>query len=167
MEQIAVAPMSRKNIREIAKTFRESSGLDNTLYFPIVQFIEWILPKLGLDYEIISVNEMGNAYGITHTGVRIMKIREDVYVNAVLGNPRDRFTLCHELGHFLLHTPDRVSFARGEVPTYMQPEWQANAFGGELLASSYLIKGMSETEVQTRCGVSAAAAHCQLKALHR
>lgn len=68
--------------------------------FPIVQFIEWILPELGLDFEIVPVEELGNAYGVTHTQKGIMTIREDVYDRAVDGNARDRFTLCHELGHF-------------------------------------------------------------------
>ncbi|MEY8265139.1 ImmA/IrrE family metallo-endopeptidase [Lachnospiraceae bacterium 64-25] len=167
MNQVAVAPMSRRNIREIAKTFRSISGLDEVLYFPIVQFIELILPKLGLDYEIISVNEMGNAYGVTHTGARIMKIREDVYEGAVMGRPRDRFTLCHELGHFLLHTPDRVSFARGDVVTYMQPEWQANVFAGELMAPQNLVMGMYPDEIAEKCGMSLKAATIQYNEYHK
>ncbi len=167
MEQVAVTPMSRKNIREIARVFREASGLEDVLYFPIVQFIEWILPKLGLDFEIIAVNEMGNAYGVTHTGIRIMKIREDVYNGAVLGNPRDRFTLCHELGHFILHGPDRVSFARGEVPAYMQPEWQANAFAGELMAPQNLVMGMWPDEIAEKCGMSLKAAEIQYREYHK
>ena len=42
-----------------------------------------------------------------------------------------------------------------------------DAFGGELLASSYLIKGMTEFEVQEKCGVSSSAAHVQLNTLRR
>ena len=96
-----------------------------------------------------------------------MTIREDVYDRAVDGNARDRFTLCHELGHFLLHTPERVSFARGEVPTYMDPEWQANVFAGELMAPYELVKNMSACEIAEKCGMSLAAAQVQYNNYHK
>lgn len=167
MQKVAVEPMSRKNIRELVKRFREVFGLEKTLYFPIVQFIEWILPELGLNYEYVSVFEMGDAYGVTHTRKGIMKIREDVYEGAIKGSPRDRFTMCHELGHFLMHSPDRVSFARGDVPAYMDPEWQANAFAGELMAPFDLVKNMDVYEIAKECGMSYKAAEIQYNSYHK
>ena len=167
MQKVAVEPMSRKGIREFAKEFRKIFGLENELNFPIVQIIEWILPAIGLDYEYVSVQEMGNAYGVTHTRKGIMKIREDVYERAISGNPRDRFTLCHELGHFLMHSPDRVNFARGDVPAYMDPEWQANAFAGELMAPYDLVKNMDAHEISQKCGMSFMAAEVQYNMYHK
>ncbi len=167
MQKISVEPMSRDKIRQLAKKFRKIFGLEETLRFPIVQFIEWILPELGLDFEVVPIEELGNAYGVTHTQKGIMTIREDVYDRAVDGNARDCFTLCHELGHFLLHTPERVSFARGEVPTYMDPEWQANVFAGELMAPYELVKNMSACEIAEKCGMSLAAAQVQYNNYHK
>lgn len=167
MENVSVAPMSRRSLREFAYHFRKACGMEDELYFPIVHFIEWILPKLGVEYEIVPINELGNAYGVTHTGMRIMKIREDVYERAVQGNPRDRFTLCHELGHFLLHSPERVNFARGEVPTYMRPEWQANVFAGELMAPYNLVYNMNPQEIADECGMSLTAAQIQYQEYHK
>jgi Zn-dependent peptidase ImmA (M78 family) len=95
-----------------------------------------------------------------------MKIREDVYEGAVKGNPRDRFTLCHELGHYLLHQPQQISFARGAVPKYCDPEWQANTFAGELMAPSNLIQNMTVDEIAEQCGISKTAASIQLKMCH-
>lgn len=166
MENVSVKPMSRNGIRRFTKRIREIFGLENELYFPIVQVIEGIMPNLGLNYEIVSAQEMGNTYGVTFTSSGIMKIREDVYIGAVNGNSRDRFTLCHELGHFLMHSPERVSFARGEVPKYMQPEWQANVFAGELMAPYDLVKDMSACEIAIKCGMSGAAASVQYKNYH-
>ena len=166
MEKVSVAPMSNKSIKEFARKFREIFELENVLYFPIVEFIEWCLPQLDLNYEIVPVSEMGNAYGVTHTGKNVMKIREDVYIGAIAGNPRDRFTLCHELGHFLLHTPDRVSFARGDVPAYMDPEWQANTFAAELMAPYHLVYMMSAKEIADKCGMSMTAARIQYNKCH-
>lgn len=161
MKQVSVEPMSRKNIRDLVTEFRKIFGLENALYFPIVQFIEWCLPELGLDFEILDVCEMKDTYGLTNTDDNTLYIREDVYIRACNGIPRDRFTLCHELGHFLLHTPDRVSFARGEIPAYRDPEWQANTFAGELLAPYKLACNMSIDDIAIKCGMSREAAEIQ------
>ena len=143
MDNVSASPMSRKSIRNLVDKFRHILGLENILYFPIVPFIEWCLPEPGMNYEILTVSEMDDTYGLTNTKENVLFIREDVYLRAINGNPRDRFTLCHELGHFLLHTPDRISFARGDIPAYRDPEWQANTFAGELMAHYRLTKHMS------------------------
>lgn len=44
----------------------------------------------------------------------------------------------------------------------MNPEWQADAFGGELLIPHDLIHGMTATEIAIECEVSLAAARCQM-----
>ena len=166
MNSFSVSPMSRRNIRKLVTEFRKMFGLEKELRFPIVEFIEWVLGQLGLEFEVVSISEMPNAYGITNPGTDSMKIREDVYVGAVNGNPRDRFTLCHELGHYLIHFPDRVTFARGTVPPYMNPEWQANAFAGELMAPYDLVKDMSAEEIAEQCGMSITAATIQYRQYH-
>lgn len=43
MNNFSVAPMSRSNIRRLAKEFRKIFDLEKVLYFPIVPFIEWVL----------------------------------------------------------------------------------------------------------------------------
>lgn len=166
MQNVSVKPMSRKDIRDLVKEFKTMFGLEKVLKFPIVQFIEWCLPELGLEFEVMTVSEMKDTYGLTNTGNNTLKIRQDVYEGAIQGNPRHRFTLCHELGHFLLHTPDRVSFARGEIPKYMDAEWQANTFAAELMAPYNLVYMMSPEEIAEKCGMSMAAAWIQYKKCH-
>ena len=161
MENVSAAPMSRNKLRVLVEKFRELFGLENVLYFPIVQFIEWCLPELGLESEVVSISEMQDTYGLTNTKKNTLLIREDVYIGAIAGNPRDRFTLCHELGHFILHTPDRVGFARGEIPAYRNPEWHANTFAGELMAPYHLTCCMSVDEIMAKCGMSRQAAQIQ------
>ena len=53
--------------------------------------------------------------------------------------------MAHELGHLLLHRVETITLARedGDIPPYKDPEWQANAFAGELLAPYEYIKDMS------------------------
>ena len=166
---IRAMALSRKDIREITTGLRKMCGLHDRLYFPIVEFIEWILgdPDNDFDYEIVPVTEMEDTYGTTNTSNNIMRIREDVYNGAVDGIPRDRFTLCHELGHYLLHQPEYVSYARGDIPTYCQPEWQANTFAAELMAPYYLVKNMSISEISSKCGMSKKAAQIQYNTYHK
>ena len=164
---VQATPMSRKDIRGLALELRKMCGAQDILYFPIVHFIEYILSELdGFSYLIVPVEEMTTTYGTTNTEKNVMKIREDVYEGAVKGNPRDRFTLCHELGHYLLHQPQQISFARGAVPKYCDPEWQANTFAGELMAPSNLIQNMTVGEIAEKCGISKTAASKQLKMCH-
>lgn len=138
-------------------------GYSEKPYFPIVEFIELVMgdPNNDFDYEIVSADEMEGMYGNMNTGANVMRIREDVYEGAIKGVPRDRFTLCHELGHYLLHQPERVSHARGDVPTYQNPEWQANTFAAELMAPYYLIKDMTIEDIMEKCGMSRQAATIQ------
>lgn len=70
-------------------------------------------------------------------------------------------------GHLFLHENETIVLCRldptEKLKPYEDPEWQADAFAGELLAPSYLVKGLSEYEIQIKCGVSSAAARCQLR----
>ncbi len=165
--------LSRNDIRQLVRTIRRGTDMEYTLYFPIVRFLENILPILLPEFqlEIVPKEEMGNKHGETYPSKNLIRIREDVYLNAIDGSGRDRLTIAHEIGHLLLHDEDSIALCRLEpnekLKAYEDPEWQADAFGGELLASSYLIKGLTSTEVQEKCGVSEAAANVQLRALRR
>lgn len=166
---VAAIPRSRLKIRVVTESLREIFGMSKKVYFPIVEFIEFVLgdPENDFNYEIVEPHEMENVYGTTNTATNTMRIRRDVYERAVKGNPRDRFTLCHELGHYFLHRPACISYARGEVPAYRSPEWQANTFAAELLAPYHLVEHMSIEEMVEQCGISRQAAEIQHKEIHK
>lgn len=168
---VAADPLSRVAIRKMTWKLREMVGYDKESYFPIVHFIEWILAnpenEEGMEFELVEPYEMQDTYGTTNTERNVMKIRSDVYDRAVQGSARDRFTLCHELGHYLLHQPESVSYARGSIPTYCDPEWQANTFAAELMAPKALIKDMSIKEIMDNCGMSRQAATIQYHEIHK
>lgn len=165
---IKANPASRKEIQAYARYIKKVVGLENVLYFPILQFVENVIPKIfpEFQFEIVPVYEM-NEHGLTYPSSKIMKIREDVYEGAAIGEGRDRYTVAHETGHLFMHDNDSIALCRLEFPNsmrlYENPEWQADVFGGELLASTYLIRGMTEVDVHNKCGVSWAAARTQLK----
>ena len=162
-------PISRADIRRFVYSLKKKVGLEKVFYFPILPFTENVLPILIPDFQfqVVSVFEMGGKHGETFPSKNVIRIREDVYDRAAAGEGRDRLTVAHEVGHLLLHDNDMIALCRldpaEKLKPYEDPEWQADAFAGELLASSYLIKGLSEFEIQTKCGVSSAAARCQLR----
>lgn len=162
---VSATPRSREKIREMAKWIRKQLNMEDELFFPIVEVIELLAADEDeeFDYEIVSPSEMIDTYGTTNTYSNIMRIRENVYEGAVKGNPRDRFTLCHEFGHWFLHQPENVSFARGAIPKYSDPEWQANTFAAELMIPFYLVKDMSIEDIVEKCGVSYTCADIQRK----
>lgn len=168
MKSFVAAPMSRNAIRDIADVIRESFGLRDKRYFPVVEFLEQGLPQADGDFvlEIKDIREM-QEYGIAYPKEKRIELREDVYERACNGVPRDRFTIAHEIGHYFLHIPERIGLARtNEKPKpYMDPEWQANTFAGELLLPSHIIKSMSLRQIVNECGVSWETASIQLRAI--
>ncbi len=171
MSRYKANPLSRNDIRRFVRMLKRSVGMEDMLLFPVVEFMESILPIIIPDFqlEIVPVKEMGTKHGETYPSKSLIRIREDVYERAVAGEPRDRMTLAHEIGHLFIHDNDVIALCRmqpGEkLLPYEDPEWQADCFAGELLASSYLIKGFSEYEVMEKCNVSFMAARVQISKL--
>lgn len=169
MGKFAVEPHSRKDIEKIANRVREIFHLTD-LRCPIVTLIEVLGEPLQngevlLNYEIVDNQEMPNEYATYSPKTNTIRIRQSVYEGACEGNGRDRFTLAHELGHFMLHSLQDYRFARVQdsVPAYRDPEWQANTFASMLLMPRDRIRGMSVDEVADACGTSKQAAEIALK----
>ena len=153
MAKCIAEPLSRKDIRIMADKIRIIEGNKGKFYFDIVHFLDVTLPKLdeGFTLQIMPKSQMGECHGL-------------IYDRACNGSGRDRLTMAHELFHLLHHEKSNISFARSEnVETFRDPEWQADAFGGELLIPHDMVKGMSPEEVATKCKVSISAACCQLR----
>ena len=105
------APISRNDIRRFIRHLKKKVGLENELYFPILSFVENILPILIPDFqfEVVPVAEMGNKHGETYPTKNLIRIREDVYLRAAAGEGRDRLTIAHEVGHLFMHEDDCIA----------------------------------------------------------
>ncbi|RNB90144.1 ImmA/IrrE family metallo-endopeptidase [Brevibacillus nitrificans] len=165
----AATPYSRHKIRELTSIIRAAFGLTDVKHFPIVHLLEIGLPQVFEEFtlEIVDNRELPNQYAVAYPAKNLIMVREGVYEGAISGVARDRFTIAHEIGHFMLHQPVNISLARSEkaIPPYMNPEWQANTFAGELLAPPHIIRGLSNAEVTLLCGVSKKVAEIQLQNL--
>lgn len=147
---------------------RQAMGLSNNDYFDVVRFLEHYIHLIFPDFhiEVVENSKMPGNYAEFHPETKCIRIQEDVYLGAANGNPRDRFTLAHEIGHLWLHRPGKIRLARSinkeKIPTYKCPEWQANTFAGELLVPPDGTIGMSHDEVIEQFGVSYQAALIQI-----
>lgn len=171
MSKIPVKPTSRQAIWAHVRNIRRSLGVEDKLYFDIVHFVERVMPEVFPEFvfEICTKIEMGNLHGETIPSEHKIRIREDVYIGACEGRGRDRLTMAHEVGHFFMHDEQSIVFCKvdpnGKLPNFRDPDWQADVFGGELLAPSYLINGMPVCDIHEICAVSTACAERQLYAI--
>lgn len=76
---------------------------------------------------------------------------------------RAPFTICHEIGHFVLHRMlGGVSLARSTSErnprAFENPEWQADTFASEFLMPASVAKDMSADQIRKKFGVSRSCA---------
>ena len=86
-----------------------------------------------VEFEVLSMKDMGDAEGYTCPNGTFICLREDVYEAACMGDSRARFTVAHEIGHLDLHTNVPIYHARSgvSIPPYMLSEPQANQYAAE------------------------------------
>lgn len=162
-------PLSRVDIRHYAKKLRSNLQLEKVEFIDVIRLAEYVFPvifkKYGFSFEIMPQEVMGSNHGLTNPQLGQVFIREDVYDGACTGVGRDRLTITHELGHFLLHDGVTLGLARTmddeSIPTYCDPEWQATAFAAEFLMDHDVISHLTVDEIVDRCGVSFDAARYQ------
>lgn len=163
-QSIEVPYRSRSNISHFAYVVRREMKLPDG-EFPIIEFLELAMPRIDPDFVfgVRSKAEMGGNHGLTIPAERAVYLRADVYGGAVKGNPRDRFTAAHELGHYLLHLDVPVkyhkAYGRKRLKHEVDSESQANLFAAALLIPERrFVKCRSLNEAADKYGVSTATA---------
>jgi hypothetical protein len=153
---------SRRELREFANEIRAAFRLDKKPYFPIVEFLENAMVQLfpEFNWEIVPDSELFGVEGLTLPNEHLIMIPETVYMDAVHGFGRARFSIAHEVAHYFLVDSTTVALCRSDVklPTYRKPEWQADTLAGELLVPPDLSIGMNADRIVDVFGVSFAAA---------
>ena len=163
-----VPSASRAQIRGFAGVFRQKLRLGSG-WLDIVRVAENVLPSALKKYEfqILEDSEMQGAHGLTFPDEGVVQIAESVYIGACKGQGRDRMTIAHELGHLMLHA--NIPMARRPAPgialrAFEDSEWQANAFGGELLCPhGEVLLCNCASELVTKFGVSLDAAEVNFR----
>ena len=162
---IKVPGLSKIKIERFSNKIRILCGLkDPYLKCDIARILENILPVLDPSYsfEVKKKEYMNGRMAYYDVIKNKIIVEEYVYNRAIQGNGRDRFTLAHELGHYLLH--DDVSlFARNysneHIKAYEDPEWQADTFASYfLLPRTELSSFGNPKEIALHYGTSKQAA---------
>lgn len=162
-----VPPCSRLDLLLYADVIHSAVGYDGSTAFPIVPFMENILPQVYPDasFEIVPAGSLGDRYGETFPADHFIRLPEDIYDAATAGEGFARMTVAHEVSHLLWHEKVPISLARrragSELPAYRTSEWQANALAGALLMPIRQIVSMDPYEVEKKYLVSASAALVQ------
>lgn len=160
-------PIKRSFIVAVAAKLRELYLLEGEKFFPIVQFIECVLPSCdpGFTLDIVEDEELPYAYAETTPTENLIRIRESVYCKACEHDSFSRQVLAHELWHYMAHDDANVSYAYADehthIPISMDPEKQANAFAAELLAPAGEVKGLSIATIREQYGVTRKTAYVQ------
>lgn len=138
---VRVPPLSRNTIRGAASFFRDAFRVTSPR-LDVIDILEFKLPAIGLHWDIREAGDLGQDHALTFPDRGTIFIREDVYNGACNEVGRDRFTICHEIGHLFLHN-GVSSFARSAGPTihkhYEDSEWQADTFSAEFLMPAELV----------------------------
>ena len=104
MSNYMVEAKSRANLRSLARILREHLHLDDVLYFPIVELLD-VMTELfdDFNYEVVEDKVLSKkVHADTDIRTGHIRIKESVYEGACNGEGRDRMTIAHEIGHFLL-----------------------------------------------------------------
>lgn len=166
--RLMAPPYSRKTIENFALFVRRELGMGNDLYVPIVYIAENIIPQMDSSYifDTPYEEEMPDEYANYCPQTNTLSVRQDVYLAACDDDPRHRFTIAHELGHYFLHD-ESTKFSRcprnATIPSYRDPEWQANVFASAFLMSREVIKGLSVSEIAASCKTSLQSAEIARK----
>ena len=158
-----VSPRKRIDIKRVAQSIRDQLSVKGKLN--ILALFEVLQSAEVFD---VAVVENLNVEAVTYPDKDLIEIRQDIYQGAVEGNGHCRFTLAHELGHFLLHRGESgVGFARANITTpagaFEDSEWQADEFASELLIDSRELTGTETAlEISLKFGTSEQAANYKL-----
>lgn len=154
-----VSERNRNRLRKEAFLLRKRFGLEQVKQFPIMEFLELIMPRVDPAFMVIPVedNELVGRAAETIPEQHTIRVKQSIYDAACDGSYWARSVMAHELGHYICHSGDPVAYAfpaLGErVPREVDPEWQANTFAAELLAPVHLIDEANEFLISRHFGV--------------
>ncbi|MFH1498888.1 MAG: ImmA/IrrE family metallo-endopeptidase [Verrucomicrobiota bacterium] len=153
--------LGRPAIEQIAQAFAQHVG-----YRP-GDDLDAIVKRLGGRIEIANTSHHGE--------IEVRSARDfTIYLPPHTGHLRNRFTIAHELGHYVLHAKsgrNTLSVARN-LDAYSRVEAEANAFAAALLMPENVVLEVVERDpsiaaIAARCDVSmdAVAVRCRVLGL--
>ena len=151
-------PVSKNKLKNLAVEFRRNFGVKE-LVFPVLDIIEELHGNGIINFLIIDDSDSKlevNQIALYEVDTNTMYVKLSVYEEALQDIARSRFTLTHELAHYiLLHLLKfEIIPTFEEIKAYEDPEWQANYLASELLAPSEDTLHFTVTDYMNKCVVS-------------
>lgn len=154
---IPMAPMSVAAIEEVANAFLKEfcpEALLTPTPLPLARWLDVDLQKRGIHVIPVKTEELPDAHAETDPTTEQIEIRmrAEEYDAIFTHGPKTNFaraTVCHELGHAILHVRqirrrqrlshglDKLTLKRvdrASLKPFVDPEWQAWTFAGAILA---------------------------------
>ena len=159
--------MSRINIRNIVREFRKFLNINLDEYIDVVRLLDILSTRFDdFSYEIVPNNFFPKkVFATTDIRTGHIMIKQEIYDKACDGDGFSRFTIAHEIGHFILLYLYGFKLTKSLVnvnkKAYKDPEWQAECFAGEFLMGYDVARNFSVNELKNKCGVSLKAARYQ------
>ena len=155
-------------MRKEAYMLRKRFGLERVKTFPIMEFLELIMPQIDPLFMLVPEedSDLPGRAAETIPELHIIRVKQSVYDAACQGYHWARLVMAHELGHYLLHGDEKVAYAHPaqeeRVPDEINAEKQADIFSAELLAPVHLISESSDYLVSKHFGVPKSVARIQM-----
>ena len=163
--------LHRYDITRIVRIFRKKLNMENNLKINVADVLENKLPQIinGFNYEAVNDTDLLTSEAEYDILNNKLYIRESTYEYALDGCPHSRLTFGHEFCHIICHPIVRLCKIKQGIiiPKENNPEWQANVFGGEFLAPSYLIGNRTVEEIESDFNVSHTCAKIQKREHNR
>lgn len=186
-----VNPLGVAAIEELGRCFLDQLApemLATPQPLNVLELVDTQLPKFGIHVCPASREEIGNRDGATDPsgdGEITILVTEEVWEALEMAAPKSyyaRTTVCHEIGHAILHVPvlrrrlllnDVLARTqRANLKAYEDPEWQAWVFAGTILMPSVTLrmlqaecKRLTQEVVSNTFEVSAKMAESHLRRL--
>jgi Zn-dependent peptidase ImmA (M78 family) len=127
----------------IADQLRDRLGVSLDRFLDVADLLLRIrIDGLIQDFRLVPANALPDVDARWDAVEKTITIRQEVYDRAVAGNPHDRFTIAHEIGHAILGHPVRNRKVGGQIQfgQYLAAhELEADDFAIALLAPSVLV----------------------------
>lgn len=152
--KLSALPYCRKNIRNEVYKIKQKLGLLQQTYIDIIKFIELVLPKIDPDFrlEVVSNSYFKDRYAEACPSEHLIRVPNFIYKKAYRGDKFCRIILAHELGHYLMHGNEKITFAYSVDKSY-NIERQADIFSTEFLIPYDFARKHSIKEISMQCGV--------------
>ncbi len=159
MQYTWTSPTSASKLRKYANSIRKLLNCGDELAFPILKVLDYLMDEGAIIFQILEEDDPyfdENELAKFDYNENTIYAKESVYLEALANVGRSRFTLTHELAHFiLLRILNFEVFVMEQEPLpFQDPEWQANTLASEILIPYQLTYNFTVEEVMEKCMVS-------------